>query len=239
MEINKNNSLNDLQQFKYELLQWCGRVADAAEAYQFIMGESEEAQTARAVQLPHNCLKDGVYFVIEGQAPIKFEGGKTVLPNDAHTEAVGLVMGEFSIRIALQDEADGKKISLTSVNSGDDPKYDAPYYIESHEDAVAVMDGGIGTKHLKPILNKRIMLQRGWYIPSLGEMYRIFINLKEINAALDFVGGEPLHRDQYWTSTEGSATYAWNLGLSDGSAISWTTKASYTSRVRAVSAFIS
>ena len=103
MEINKNNSLNDLQQFKYELLQWCGRVADAAEAYQFIMGESEEAQTARAVQLPHNCLKDGVYFVIEGQAPIKFEGGKTVLPNDAHTEAVGLVMGEFSTILGHAD----------------------------------------------------------------------------------------------------------------------------------------
>ena len=238
MEINKNKGLNDLQQFRYELLQWCGNTDDAAKAYQFVMGKQQEAQTTQTAQLPNDRLKDGVYFVIEGQAPIKFESKDTVLPNDAHIEAVGLVMGEFSIKIALQDEAEGKQITLTSTRNGDDPKDDAPYYIESYEDAIAEMDGDISTDHLANILNPDIKLQQGWYIPSLGEMYRIFISLKEINATLEFIGETPLYRGWYWTSTERSATSAWGLYLNGGSTLSWSSKASGTGRVRAVSAFI-
>lgn len=240
MEINKHEGLNPLQQFRYELLQWCGKTEDAAKAYQFVMGKQQEAeanQNAQTAQLENNRLKDGVYFVIEGQAPIKFEGKETILPNDVHIEAVGLVMGEFSIKIALQDEAEGKRIPLTSTKNGDDPRDDAPYYIESYEDAIAEMDGDISTDHLSNILNPDIKLQDGWYIPSLGEMYRIFINLKEINAALEFIGETPLYRGWYWTSTELSATYAWSLYLYDGTS-HWLTKASDAGRVRAVSAFI-
>ena len=241
MEINKHEGLNPLQQFRYELLQWCGKTEDAAKAYQFVMGKQQEAeanQNAQTAQLENNRLKDGVYFVIEGQAPIKFEGKETILPNDVHIEAVGLVMGEFSIKIALQDEAEGKRIPLTSTKNGDDPRDDAPYYIESYEDAIAEMDGDISTDHLSNILNPDIKLQDGWYIPSLGEMYRIFINLKEINAALEFIGETPLYRGWYWTSTERSATGAWYLDLFDGYTGYWSTKASNIGRVRAVSAFI-
>ena len=241
MEINKHEGLNPLQQFRYELLQWCGKTEDAAKAYQFVMGKQQEAeanQNAQTAQLENNRLKDGVYFVIEGQAPIKFEGKETILPNDVHIEAVGLVMGEFSIKIALQDEAEGKRIPLTSTKNGDDPRDDAPYYIESYEDAIAEMDGDISTDHLSNILNPDIKLQDGWYIPSLGEMYRIFINLKEINAALEFIGETPLYRGWYWTSTEFSATGAWYLSLNGGYTNLWNPKASTTLRVRAVSAFI-
>lgn len=235
MEITKNNGLNDLQQFRYELLQWCGNTDDANKAYQFVMGKQQEAQTA---QLPKNRLKDGVYFMVEGRGPIKFKGKDTVIPDGEHIEAVGLVMGEFNIKIALQDEAEGKRIPLTSTKNGNDPKDDAPYYIESYEDAIAEMDGDISTGHLKNILNPDIKLQQGWYIPSLGELYRIFINLKEINAALKFIGETPLYRGYYWTSTEGSAANAWFLNLYVGYTYYWSTKASDTSRVRAVSAFI-
>ena len=81
-------------------------------------------------------------------------------------------------------------------------------------------------------------LKYDWYIPSLGELYRIFINKKAINAALEFAKGDKLQDRWYWTSTEGSATNAWFLRLYDGGTYSWDTKASDTSRVRAVSAFI-
>ena len=237
MEINKHEGLSPLQQFRYELLQWCGKTEDAAKAYQFVMGKQQEAQTTQTAQLENNRLKDGVYFVIEGQAPIKFIGKETILPNDTYVGSIGLVMGEFSIKIAVQDEAKGERIPLTSTKNGNDPKDDAPYYIESYEDAIAEMDGDISTEHLKPILNPDIKLQPGWYIPSLGEMYRIFINLKEINAALEFIGKTPLYRGWYWTSTEYSATNAWGLYLNDGTN-GWYAKASSTGRVRAVSAFI-
>ena len=79
-----------------------------------------------------------------------------------------------------------------------------------------------------------------WWLPSLGEMMMIYANMTKINYALSLItGATQLVEDWYWTSTEGSATNAWLLTLSDGLASYWTTKASTTIRVRAVSAFIS
>ena len=78
-----------------------------------------------------------------------------------------------------------------------------------------------------------------WWLPSLGEMMMIYANMTKINYALSLIAGAtPLVEDWYWTSTEGSATYAWGLFLGDGSTGNWYSKASYAGRVRAVSAFI-
>lgn len=77
-----------------------------------------------------------------------------------------------------------------------------------------------------------------WWLPSLGEMMMIYANMTKINYALSLINGATqLVEDAYWTSTESSATYAWGLNLSDGYA-DGDTKASYSYRVRAVSAFI-
>ena len=79
-----------------------------------------------------------------------------------------------------------------------------------------------------------------WWLPSLGEMFMIYANMTKINYALSLItGATQLVEDWYWTSTEGSASSAWNLSLGDGFTNGWTTKASNTSSVRAVSAFIS
>ena len=101
------------------------------------------------------------------------------------------------------------------------------------------MNGKAYTEHLRPILHPEIELSDGWWIPSLGEMYRIFINFGAINRALKFAGGDLIKQDCYWTSTEYSATGAWDLSLIDGTTYNWSTKASNTNRVRPVSAFIS
>ena len=70
-------------------------------------------------------------------------------------------------------------------------------------------------------------------------MMMIYANMTKINYALSLINGATqLVEDAYWTSTETSAPYAWFLYLSDGNA-RYYTKASYTNRVRAVSAFIS
>ena len=78
-----------------------------------------------------------------------------------------------------------------------------------------------------------------WWLPSLGEMMMIYANMTKINYALSLIAGATqLVETWYWTSTEGSATYAWGLFLADGYTGGWYTKASSTGRVRAVSAFI-
>lgn len=78
-----------------------------------------------------------------------------------------------------------------------------------------------------------------WWLPSLGEMMMIYANMTKINYALSLINGATqLVEDWYWTSTEYSAAYAWNLNLDNGTA-NYFTKASNAYRVRAVSAFIS
>lgn len=78
-----------------------------------------------------------------------------------------------------------------------------------------------------------------WWLPSLGEMFIIYANMQKINYCLSLINGATqLAETWYWTSTEDSATYAWGLNLDDGGTDGWYTKASYTGRVRPVSAFI-
>ena len=235
MEIQTSKALSDVQQFRYELLQWCGNVEDAEKANTFVMGKDEKPVQA---QLPKSGMEDGIYLVhADGKATL-FELEYTKDDNmDSEVVAIGLKMGSFGIKIALHDEANGDGITLTT-KSNSDLKADQDYYIDKYDDAVADMDGARNTNHLRNILNPQIKLADDWYIPSLGELYRIFINKKAINAALEFAKGDKLQDRWYWTSTEYSATSAWFLYLYDGNTYGWDTKASNTNRVRAVSAFI-
>ena len=235
MEIQTSKALSDVQQFRYELLQWCGNVEDAEKANTFVMGKDEKPVQA---QLPKSGMEDGIYLVhADGKATL-FELEYTKDDNmDSEVVAIGLKMGSFGIKIALHDEANGDGITLTT-KSNSDLKADQDYYIDKYDDAVADMDGARNTNHLRNILNPQIKLADDWYIPSLGELYRIFINKKAINAALEFAKGGKLQDRWYWTSTELSATNAWYLSLLDGSTSHWDTKASSAGRVRAVSAFI-
>lgn len=235
MEIQTSKALSDVQQFRYELLQWYGNVEDAEKAYTFVMGKDEKPVQA---QLPKSGIEDGIYLIhADGKATL-FELEYTKDDNmDSEVVAIGLKMGSFGIKIALHDEANGDGITLTTKSNAD-LKADQDYYIDNYDDAVADMDGARNTNHLRSILNQQINLADDWYIPSFGELYRIFINKKAINAALEFAKGDKLQDRWYWTSTEFSAAYAWNLNLDDGDTNNWTTKASNANRVRAVSAFI-
>ena len=235
MEIQTSKALSDVQQFRYELLQWCGNVEDAEKANTFVMGKNEKPVQA---QLQKSGIEDGIYLVhADGKATL-FELEYTKDDNmNSEVVAIGLKMGSFGIKIALHDEANGDGITLTTKSSGDEEN-DQAYYIDNYDDAVADMDGARNTNHLRSILNPQIKLADDWYIPSLGEWYRIFINKKAINAALEFAKGGKLQDRWYWTSTEGSATSAWGLYLTVGCTSCWAPKASYTLRVRAVSAFI-
>ena len=235
MEGQTSKALSDVQQFRYELLQWCGNVQDAEKANTFVMGKDEKPVQA---QLPKSGIEDGIYLVhADGKATL-FELEYTKDDNmDSEVVAIGLKMGSFGIKIALHDEANGDGITLTTM-SNSDLKADQDYYIDKYDDAVADMDGARNTNHLRSILNPQIKLADDWYIPSLGGLYRIFINKKAINAALEFAKGDKLQDRWYWTSTERDATTAWGLCLIDGITCGWTTKAGGTSRVRAVSEFI-
>lgn len=78
-----------------------------------------------------------------------------------------------------------------------------------------------------------------WWLPSLGELFCIYANMRKINYALSLIeGATQLAETAYWTSTESSATNAWLLDLYYGHARNYGTKAARQFRVRAVSAFL-
>lgn len=178
--------------------------------------------------------KDGVYYICDDEKKTIVPFKATLTPPE---DAMGvlLVQGERGIIIALRDCNDGEETTLTKQK---DPSNLKGNYIDTCIDAVADWNGQKNTEHLKAVgLSDNISLSDGWYIPSMGEMLFIFTHRKEVNAALEKAGGQPIADDWYWTSTESSATHAWGLDL--GGTMSYTTKASDTLRVRPVSAFIS
>jgi hypothetical protein len=74
-----------------------------------------------------------------------------------------------------------------------------------------------------------------WWLPSSGELWMIWSHLLEINRIMSIIGGTELNRSQwYWSSTEHSATNAWNLGSADGS---YSNRKTNEFSVRPVSAF--
>lgn len=182
-------------------------------------------------------LADGIYYVLADGSVVPFipDMGVDGSLDGSQVRYVGIKWGSRSLKVALHDAADGEEITLTSGK--DITKYDG--YKDNYLDAVADWNGKANTEHLKAIgLNKKIVLADGEYIPSLGEMYLIYLNRKALNQALELIGSDPVKDDWYWTSTEFSASYAWGLLLSSGYATNLT-KASYAGHVRPVSAFIS
>jgi len=204
-------------------------VEKAKECGNFVKGSSEEPKA----EPTSDKLADGIYLIdCKGNA-IPYVGRETETVHD--TAYVGIVQGDKRVAVALTDMAGGEDITLTCAGDKTDNKI---YYIDSYEKTVQDWCGKNDTSHLREIgLNPKIQLKDNEYIPTLAELYLICLNQRKINEALKFVGGKPLAKDWYWSSTEYSATYAWYLSLGDGYANYGDTKASGKRRVRAVSAF--
>ena len=182
-----------------------------------------------AVQIP-----DGLYLVLnDGKAIKTYKPGEVTEDDKARCTGIAVKMGNKSLVVDLYNMADGEEITLT--NREDKTDWDG--YKDNALDAGADWDGEGNTKHLLNVgLNPKIVLDRGQFIPSVAQWRFICLFRKELNQALAELGGDEL-TGWYWTSTEYSATYAWNLGLNNGDMYRYT-KASDRNRVRAVSAFI-
>lgn len=198
--------------------------------YKFMV--EDEGQTPASKSYTKQ-LKDGVYYVTTDGMIIPY---RAVLTPPEDLKGVGVVMGERSIIVALTESTAGEETTLATRKDTADLKGS---YIEWCIDAVADWNGRENTEHLKAVgLNPAIRLRDDEYIPSMGEMYLIYMNRRTINVALEKANGQPLTNDWYWTSTEFSAASAWRLYLGSGLMANGT-KASYTYRVRPVSAFLS
>ena len=215
------NNLSDRQNLRYELLKANNYDVDnAKKCYDFVAGDEPQNQSIAGTTK----LADGIY-IMYGKHAVLFTGQEVSAQG---CTGIGVNFGGKSLILATEDISD-KDIELTTQQGG-------TRFITDYHQAAEDMDGKAATDDIRDILNMGISDDE--YIPSLGELYFILAHFTKINAALKAVGGEPLHNDWYWSSTQYSAATAWILGLNDGYADAWGTKATGRGRVRPVSAFL-
>ena len=173
-------------------------------------------------------------------------------PDDALSKAsiaVGVWIQEGGkLIIVAKDQQESTKWVTSNVSGGTTVKYEA---------AIADMDGRANTSTIITTLGDNAPAAKfcheyypsnvdaanafvgagRWWLPSAGELWMIWSNLREVNRILAQIGGTALNRSQwYWSSTEYSATSAWYLNFAAGHFGYGTTKESALS-VRPVSAF--
>ena len=185
-------------------------------------------------------VSDGVYILHETLGVKGVEGWN---PKD-NDGVVGILFIEddHKIVIALED-------SPENLTWSEKPK-SVNQPIEELEDVESDFNGEYYSQKLDspdfPAAYYCLNYKKGnhsWYLPSSGELWLIYNHLEEIQNALSIVGGQKLITtwDEgipvYWSSTEGSATYAWDLHLSDGSLHLWLNKVSDSLKVRPISKF--
>lgn len=217
------NTLTEKQNLRYELLKANNYdVKNAKACYDFVTApEPQQAKTA-------NGLADGVYLIQHDDTAVLFTGQTLTNTEKSLYKGVGVKLGNKSLAVAMGDMTEDE-ITLTKKQGG-------TRFITKYHEAVADWNGKENTDDIRGILNDDILLADGEYIPSLGELYFILLHIRDINAALEAIGGKPLC-GWYWASTQYSATNAWSLYLDDGFA-GLSAKATNQGRVRAVSAFL-
>lgn len=214
------NNLSDRQNLRYELLKANNYDVDnAKKCYDFVAGDEPQSQSIAGTTK----LADGIY-IMYGKHAVLFTGQEVSAQG---CTGIGVNFGGKSLILATEDISDNG-IELTTQQGG-------TRFITNYHQAAEDMDGKAATDDIRDILNMGISDDE--YIPSLGELYFILAHFTQINAALKAVGGEPLHDDWYWSSTQYSTTHAWYLYLRDGGANLYT-KAAGQLRVRPVSAFL-
>jgi len=161
------------------------------------------------------------------------EGGKMLVVAPTECDSAGLLWSSAAV------SAGGKTTSyrLTAMDDWTGNASTAAQ-ITHAECSGASYAPGFCAAYSRVNANGQGMKAGRWWLPSLGELFCIYANMRKINYALSLINGaQQLAETWYWSSTEYSAPYAWYFYLNYGYA-NGNTKATYKGRVRAVSAFL-
>ncbi len=183
-------------------------------------------------------LPDGLYFISDDRSQYAKVEPDTVAAPPA-TKYIGVKMGDKAIAVALHDLPGDEDGELQLLPRGHRSPEASEHYswdsdrCERRFNVFEDFDGKGNTERLKSY-GCEIKLPEGEWIPSMGEIGIIMMNLTAVNKALKLAGGEPL-KVWYWSSTELSQYSAWVVYFSDGYT---SNNYKYSSNaVRAVAAF--
>lgn len=208
-------NLTELQQLRMAIVANLNfDVEKAKKVYDFVTGDEPVPVTPQ-----QQFLSDGVYYILEGGHLTD-----TANPEAIADQVIGVAvkMGDKIATVALHDAADGEEIALAT----DTPCGSEPFFHPDFFDAITDWDGEGNTKDYGDHLNPAIGLKEWEYVSSLAQLHLVLLNVKEVNKALEAVGGSPMREVWYWSSTEYSAYNSWYVyfysGYSHGNYKSYT-----------------
>lgn len=199
--------LTEVQKIRLSIIEKLGFDLEKANSmYNFVVGNKPINNEHNTTNKP---VPDGVYYVLD-------TGGVAYLDRMEYVKddiiGVAVKMGEKIATIALHDAAEGEEIPLvTDTPCGTESLYHPDFF-----DAITDWDGEANTKDYGEFLNPDINLKEGEYIPSLAQLHLILLHIKEVNKALEAVGGTPMKKNWYWSSTEYSASNSWYVNFYSG-----------------------
>ena len=212
-------NLTELQKLKASIVANLNFDVDKAKkVFNFIIGN--ESTSAQEMQ---QFWSDGVYYVLEDGHLTATDDPESIV---GQVIGVAVKMGDRIATVALHDAADGEEIALTTDTPCGSEKFFHPDFF----DAITDWDGESNTKDYGDLLNPEIGLKEGQYIPSLAQLHLILLNIKEVNKALEAVGGSPMRKEWYWSSTENSAHGSWYVYFGNGSSLSGNKCSAYVVR---------
>ena len=209
------SNLNEMQQLRSDLVKEVAcDVEKAKKVWDFVIGHEEtkpQISTKENSEIPR---KNGIYYILAGGIPVH----ESVFSENEKDDCigVGIVMGDKFATVSLNDVANGDDVAL--VDDSKDYSGNPERYKRSFWDAMYDWDGQGNTESMRGYLNPQIELESFEYIPSVAQLHLILMNIKEINQALENVGGTPLSDNCYWSSTEGSSNSSWYVTFSSGNA---------------------
>lgn len=145
---------------------------------------------------------------------IPFVDKETSLPEGAVPKYVGIIKDGHSLAVSLHQ----KRVQLMDDDfDADTIENDDCYTGRNESAAIHDWNGKTRTRRLlQQSIELRVYLKEGEYVPSLPELAFICTNRDELNAALEFVGGEQFTASGYWSSSESSLVCSWCVNFSSG-----------------------
>ena len=174
-------------------------------------------------------IEDGVYLVEDGFIPVRFEDVVGV-QNPKECDVMVSYHGHKWI-VAKKDLKGGE----SSLLSGGSYPEDASSFYKCEIGALNDFDMKSCTEHLRKA-GIAFELDSDLYIPTAGQLAAMFLFRKELNKALEMVGGTPMKEGVYWSSSELDAWSSWIVSFDSGYVGGWYYK-SYDGCVRPCTAF--
>lgn len=193
----------------------CASDFDEAQAYAaFIFGFKEPFATRTPSDdgeegCKHEYIEDGVYFVEDGCKPVRFADAGCV-QSPKYCSVMVSYHGHKWI-VAKEDIGDDK---LPLLSKDAHPEDTSSFYM-CEIDALNAFDMMSCTEHLRDA-GLAFELDADLYIPTAGQLAAMFLYRKELNKALEMVGGTPMKEDVYWSSSAGPAWDSWAVYFNSG-----------------------